>query len=132
MKNLAKKIIGYINYSNGVLRKKMYRISLVIQASSERPKLASRVPLFLLGDFPFNECKCLNFAYKSKTVRASFVKFRQQFEINKTIVGTKFRGNRYGDFGFRAHKPPQRFGMKDSLTHKRRSYGKNISDDYMP
>ena len=84
----------------------------------ERPTLASRVPLFLLGHFP-TSAKFQTFAYNSKTVWSSYVKFGQQFEINELYICNKFRGNRSRDFGFRIRKPLRKFGVKSRLSQKR-------------
>ena len=64
------------------------------------------------------------FAYNSRTVWSSFMKFWQQLEINELRVCTKFRGNRSCDFSFRTRKPPGKFGVKSSLSQKRLKYGK--------
>ena len=45
---------------------------------------------FLLGRFP---TKFQTFAYNSRTVRSSYMKFWQQFEINELYVSAKFCGN---------------------------------------
>ena len=97
---------------------------VVHEALLERPTLASRVPLFLLGHFPTNECEISNFGYNSRTVGSSYMKFWQQFEINELYVCTQFRGNRSRDFGFRTRKPPRKFGVKSGLSQKRLKYGK--------
>ena len=64
------------------------------------------------------------FAYNSKTVRSSYMKFWQQFEINELYVCTKFWGNKSRDFGFRTRKPARKFGVKSGLSQKRIKYGK--------
>ena len=70
--------------------------------------------------------KIQTFAYNSRTVRSSNMKFEQQFEINESYVCTKFRGNRSRDFSFRTRKPPRKFGVKSGLSQKRLSTAKNI------
>ena len=90
----------------------------------ERPTLASRVPLFLLGIFQLTSAKFQTFAYNWRTVGSSNMKFGQQFEINELFVCTKFRGNRSRDFGFKTRKPPRKFGVKSDLSQKRRKYDK--------
>ena len=74
--------------------------------------------------FQLTSAKFQTFAYNSRTVGSSHMKFRQQFEINELYVCTKFRGNRSRDFGFRTRKPPRKFGVKSSLSQKRLKYGK--------
>ena len=71
--------------------------------------------------------KFQTFAYTSSTVRSSYMKFGQQFEINELDVCTTFRGNRSHDFGFRTRKLPRKFGVKSGLSQKRLKNGKNIS-----
>ena len=44
------------------------------------------------------------FAYNSRTVKYSYMKFGHQFKINKMSVCTKCRGNRLRDFGLFAPK----------------------------
>ena len=71
--------------------------------------------------------KFQTFAYNSRTVGSSYMKFWQQFEINELYVCTKFRGNTGNtlrDFGFRTRKPPRKFGVKSDLSQKRLKYGK--------
>ena len=68
--------------------------------------------------------KFQTFAYNSRTVGSSYMKFGQQFEINELYVSTKFRGNRSRDFSFRTRKPPRKFGVKSGLSQKRLKYGK--------
>ena len=58
------------------------------------------------------------FAYNSRTVWSSCMKFWQQFEINKLYVCTKFRGNRSCEFGFRTRKPSRKFDSKSGLIQK--------------
>ena len=74
--------------------------------------------------FQLTSAKFQTFAYNSRTVKSSNMKFRQQFEINELHVCTKFRGNRSRDFGFRTLKPPRKFGVKSGFSQKRRKYGK--------
>ena len=64
------------------------------------------------------------FAYNSRTVWFSFMKFWQHFETNKLYVCTTFRGNWSHDFGFRTRKPPRRFGVESGLSQKWLEYGK--------
>ena len=68
--------------------------------------------------------KFQTFAYNSRTVGSSKMKFGQHFEINELYVRTKFRGNRSRDFGFRTRKPPRNFGVESGLSQKRLKYGK--------
>ena len=79
---------------------------------------------FYSAIFQPTSAKLQTFAYNSKTVWSSFMKFGQQFEINELYVCTKFRGNRLRDFGFRTRKPPCKFGVKSCLSQKRLKYGK--------
>ena len=74
---------------------------------------------FYSAIFQLTSAKFQTFAYNSRTVRSSYMKFRQQFEINKFYVCTKFRGNRLHDFGFRTRKPPRKFCIKSGLRQKR-------------
>ena len=74
--------------------------------------------------FQLTSAKFQTFAYNSRTVGSSYMKFWQQFEINELYVCTKFRGNRSHDFGFRTRKPPRKFGVKSGLSQKRLKYGK--------
>ena len=64
------------------------------------------------------------FAYNSRTVRSSCMKFSQQFKIIEFPVCTKIRGNKSRDFGFRTRKPLQKFGVKSSLIQRRLKYTK--------
>ena len=68
--------------------------------------------------------KFQTFAYNSRTVGSSYMKFGQQLEINELYVCTKFRGNRSRDFGFRTRKPPPKFGVKSGFSQKRLKDGK--------
>ena len=68
--------------------------------------------------------KFQTFAYNSRMVGSSNMKFGQQFEINEFYVCTTFRGNRSRDFGFMTLKPPRKFGVKSGLSQKRPKYGK--------
>ena len=79
---------------------------------------------FYSAIFQLTSAKFQTFAYNSKTAGSSYMKFWQQFEINKLYVCTKFRGNRSRDFGFRTRKPSRKFGVKSGLSQKRRKYGK--------
>ena len=79
---------------------------------------------FYSAIFQLTSAKFQTFAYNAETVRSSFMKFWQQFEINELYVCTKFRGNRQRDFGFRTRKPPRKFGVKSGLSQKRLKYGK--------
>ena len=80
---------------------------------------------FYSAIFHLMSAKFQTFAYNSKTVWSSYMKFRQQFEIDELYVCTKFRGNRPRDFGFRTRKPPSKFGVKSGLSQKRLiKYGK--------
>ena len=79
---------------------------------------------FYSAIFQLTSAKFQTFAYNSRTVGSSYMKFGQQFEINELYVCTKFRGNRSRDFGFRTRKPPCKFGVKSGLGQKRFKYGK--------
>ena len=79
---------------------------------------------FYSAIFQLTSAKFQTFAYNSRTVWSSYMKFGQQFEINELYVCTKFRGNRLRDFGFRTRKPPRKFGVKSGLSQKRLKYGK--------
>ena len=79
---------------------------------------------FYLAIFQLTSAKFQTFAYNSRTVGSSNIKFGQQFEINELYVCTQFRGNRSRDFGFRTQKPPRKFGVKSGLSQKRLKYGK--------
>ena len=79
---------------------------------------------FYSAIFQLKSAKFQTFAYNSRTVWSSYMKFGQQFEINELYVCTKFRGNRLRDFGFRTRKPPRKFGVKSGLSQKRLKYGK--------
>ena len=74
---------------------------------------------FYSAIFQLTSAKFQTFAYNSRTVGPSYMKFGQQFEINELYVCTKFRGNRSRDFGFRTRKPPRKFGVKSGLSQKR-------------
>ena len=82
---------------------------------------------FYSAIFQLTSAKFQTFAYNSRTVGSSYMKFWQQFEINELFVCSQFRGNRSRDFGFRIWKPPRKFGIKSGLSQKRLKYGKNIS-----
>ena len=73
--------------------------------------LASRV--FCLAIFRLKSAKFQTFVYNSRTVRSSFMKFGQLFEIGNMSVCTEFRGNRSYDFGFRVRK----IRLKSNLFH---------------
>ena len=79
---------------------------------------------FYSAIFQLASAKFQTFAYNSRTVWSSYMKFKQQFEINELYVCTKFRGSRSRDFGFRTRKPPHKFGVKSDLNQKRLKYGK--------
>ena len=79
---------------------------------------------FYSAIFQLTSAKFQTFAYNSRTVGPSYMKFGQQFETNELYVCTKFRGNRSRDFGFRTRKPPRKFGVKSDLSQKRLKYGK--------
>ena len=74
--------------------------------------------------FKLNIAKFQTFACNSRTVRSSFMKFRQWLETIKMFVCTKFWGNRSFDFGLRFQKPPRKFGVKSDLIQKQLKYGK--------
>ena len=79
---------------------------------------------FYSAIFQLTSAKFQTFAYNSRTVWSSDMKFWQQFEINELYVCTKFLGNSSRDFGFRTRKPPRKFGVKRGLDQKRLKYGK--------
>ena len=79
---------------------------------------------FYSAIFQLTSAKFQTFAYNSRTIGSSYMKFGQQFEINELYVCTQFRGNRSRDFGFRTRKPPRKFGVKSGLSQKRLKYGK--------
>ena len=79
---------------------------------------------FYSAIFQLTSAKFQTFAYNSRTVGSSYMKFGLQFKINELYVCTKFRGIRSRDFGFRTRKPPRKFGVKSSLNQKRLMYGK--------
>ena len=79
---------------------------------------------FYSAIFQLTSAKFQTFTHYSRTFGSSYMKFGQQFEINELYVCTKFRGNRQRDFGFRARKPPHKFGVKSGLSQKRLKYGK--------
>ena len=79
---------------------------------------------FYSAIFQPTSAKFQTFAYNSRTIWSSYMKFGQQFEINELYVCTKFRGNRSRDFGFRTRKPLRKFGVKSGLSQKRLKYGK--------
>ena len=82
---------------------------------------------FYSAIFQPTSAKFQTFAYNSRTVGPSYMKFGQQFEINELYVCTQFRGNKLCDFGFRTRKPAHKFDVKSGLSQKRLKYGKNIS-----
>ena len=77
----------------------------------ERPTLACFF-VFYSAIFQLTSAKFQTFAYNSRTVWSSYMKFWQLFEINKLYVCTQFRGNRLRDLNFRTRKPPRKFGVK--------------------
>ena len=79
---------------------------------------------FYSAIFQLTSAKFQTFAYNSRTVGSSYMKFGQQFEINELYVCTQFRGNRSREFGFRTRKPPSKFGVKSCLSQKRLTYSK--------
>ena len=79
---------------------------------------------FYSAIFQLTSAKFQTFAYNSRTVGSSYMKFWQQFEINDLYICTQFRGNRSRDFGFRTRKPPRKFGVKRDLSQKRLKCGK--------
>ena len=81
-------------------------------------------PCFYLAIFQLTSAKFQTFAYNSRTVGSSYMKFGRQFKINELHVCTKFRGNRSRDFGFRTRKPPRKFGVKSGFSQKRLKHGK--------
>ena len=68
--------------------------------------------------------KFQTFAYNSRTVGFSYMKFWQQFEINELYICTIFRGNAWLNFSFRTRKSPSKFGVKSGLSQKRLKCGK--------
>ena len=79
---------------------------------------------FYSAIFQLTSAKFQTFAYNSRTVWSSYMKFGQLFEINELYVCTQFRGNRSRDFDFRTGKPPRMFGVKSGFSQKRLKYGK--------
>ena len=79
---------------------------------------------FYSAIFQLTSAKFQTFAYNSRTIESSYMKFSQQFEINELYVSIKFRGNTSRDFCFRTRKPPRKFGVKSGLSQKRLKYGK--------
>ena len=71
------------------------------------------------------------FAYNSKTVWCSYIKFWQQFEATDLHVRIKFWGNWLSDFSFNTQKPPRKFGVKAVSFKNGLSTTKNISRGYM-
>ena len=105
----------------------MYDIYTVLQWSNWNDRRSRRVFLcFYSAIFQLTSAKFQTFAYNSRTVGSSNIKFGHQFEINELYVCTKFQGNRSRDFGFRTRKPPRNFGVKSGLSQKRFKYGKKI------
>ena len=93
--------------------------------------------VFYSASFQLTSAKFQTFAYNSRTVWSSFMKFWQQFEINELYVSTKFRGGLPNSnsttyfstkwsrgLGFRTRKPPCKFGVKSDLSQKRLKYSK--------
>ena len=74
---------------------------------------------FYSAIFQLTSATFQTFAYNSRTVGSSCMKFGQQFEINELYVCTKLWSNRSRDFGFRTRKPPRKFGVKSGLSQKR-------------
>ena len=81
--------------------------------------------------FKLTSAKFQTFAYNSRAVWSSFMKFWQQFKINKLHVCTRFQSKRSRDLGFRTQKPRQNFGVKSGFIQKWLKYAKNISHGYM-
>ena len=79
---------------------------------------------FYSAIFQLTSATFQTFAYNSRTVESSCMKFGQQFEINELYVCTKLWSNRSRDFGFRTRKPPRKFDVKSGLSQKRHKYGK--------
>ena len=79
---------------------------------------------FYSAIFQRTSAKFQTFAFNSRTIGSSNMKFGQQFEINELYVCTKFRGNRSRDFSFRTRKPPRKFGVKSGFSQKQLKYGK--------
>ena len=74
--------------------------------------------------FQLMSAKFQTFAYNSRTVRSSCMKFWQQFEINELYVSPNFKAIGHMTLIFRTRKPPQKFGVKSGLSQKRLKYGK--------
>ena len=81
---------------------------------------------FYSAIFQLTSAKFQTFAYDSRTVGSSYMKFWQQFEINELYVSTKFRGNWSRDFGLEPENRPHKFSAKSRLHQKRLKYGKKI------
>ena len=73
---------------------------------------------FYSAIFQLTSAKFQTFAYNSRTVGSSYMKFGQQFEINELYVCTQFRGNRSRDFDFRTQKPPPQVWRKKQSQSK--------------
>ena len=103
----------------------MFEFATFFGSSNWNDRRSCRVFLcFYSAIFRLTSAKFQTFAYNSRTVGPSYMKFGQQFEINELYVCTKFQGNRSRDFGFRTRKPPRKFGVKSGLSQKRLKYGK--------
>ena len=75
--------------------------------------------------------KFQTFAYNSRTVKCSCMKFWQQFEINELYVCTKFRGNYSCNFDFMIQKPLQQFSVKTVSVKNGLGAVKSISHNYI-
>ena len=74
---------------------------------------------FYSAIFQLMSAKLQIFAYNSRTIWSSCMKFWQQFETIDLHVRIKFWGNWLRGFGFRTQKPPSKFGVKSGLIQKR-------------
>ena len=102
--------------------------TLIIGMTDARPASSF---CFYSAIFKLTSAKFQTFAYNSRTVWCSYMKFWQQFEINELYVCSKFRSNRSDDFGIRTQKLLRKFGVKSGLIQKRLKYDKSISHAYM-
>ena len=79
---------------------------------------------FFSAIFKLTSVKFQTFAGNSRTVKSSYMKFKQQFEINEMYVCIKFRVNYFCDFGFKNRKPPRKLGVKTGFIQKQLKHGK--------
>ena len=110
---------------NRIVKHRFFHFGRNYHGFSWNDRRSRRVFLcFYSAIFQLTSAKFQSFAYNSRTVGPSYMKFWLQFEINEFYVCTQFRGIRSRDFGFRTRKPPRKFGVKSGLSQKRLKYGK--------